>query len=137
MSRTLKVAAVVIVACVVAAGALAACAGWGAAGKSLLDRLLPGPSATMWAQVPAPDAYSGTYSDATGAGTNYVYDLDAVAASGAHRSVTIISFGAKASGQGFLEIEVRGTSGIHYDVASEEEIPAAVREALVADGGGA
>lgn len=84
----------------------------------------------MWAASPDPDGFTDSYADATGAGTNYVYLVDAVAQTGAHRQVTIISFGGKAKGSGYLEIEVRGTSGIHYDAASEDDVPAAVRAEL-------
>lgn len=104
--------------------------GWGAAAQSVLDRLMPGPETTMWAPVPQPDSYSDSYSDATGAGTNYVYKIDAATEGGDCRELTIISFGNKATGEGYLEIDAKGSSGVHYRAVDEAEVPEGAKDAL-------
>ncbi len=104
--------------------------GWGAVGRSVLDRVVPGPEITMWAQTPQPDASVDSYSDATGAGTNYVYEVDAVTEQGDRRELTIISFGGKATGEGYLEIDAKGGSGIRYRAVDEADVPERARAAL-------
>lgn len=104
--------------------------GWGAVARSLLDRVTPGPWVTMWARTPQPDSYVDSYSDATGAGDNYVYRVDAATADGELRELTVIAFGAKASGKGYLEIEAKGGSGVRYRAVAEEDVPAGALEAL-------
>lgn len=115
------------------AGALRGCGGgqgWGPVFKSAADRLLPTPRRTVWAPCPDPDSYSDWYPDASGTGTNYVYDVGAATEEGTCMTVTIVLFGRKASGQGWLEIDAKGTSGVHYDSVEEGAVPHAAREAL-------
>ena len=52
-------------------------AGWGSALRSIADRVLPNPEITMWAPAPEPGSHASSYADATGAGANYVYLVDA------------------------------------------------------------
>ena len=104
--------------------------GMGAVVKSVFNRVMPVPEQIAYARTPQPDDYSGSYADATGSGTNYVYDLDAVTATGDQLHVQIISFGSKASGMGFLEIKAKGDSGVYYWPVEKEDIPLEAREAL-------
>lgn len=84
----------------------------------------------MWAHTPQPDASVDSYSDATGAGTNYVYEVDAVTEQGDHRELTIISFGGKATGEGYLEIDAKGGSGIRYRAVDEADVPERAKAVL-------
>ena len=52
-------------------------AGWGSALRSIADRVLPNPEIAMWAPAPEPGSHASSYADATGAGANYVYLVDA------------------------------------------------------------
>lgn len=52
-------------------------AGWGSALRSIADRVLPNPEIAMWAPAPEPGSHASSYADATGAGTNSVYLVDA------------------------------------------------------------
>ena len=52
-------------------------AGWGSAPHSIADRVLPNPEIAMWAPAPEPGSHASSYADATGAGANYVYLVDA------------------------------------------------------------
>ncbi len=98
--------------------------------KSVADRLLPTPQRTVWARCPAPGTHSDSYRDASGSGTNYVYDVEAADGDGTRLIVTIILFGREASGEGWLEIDAKGTSGVHYQSVAEDEVPRAARDAL-------
>lgn len=132
MSMLLAVAA----AAAIVAVALQGCGGsggWGPAFKSAADRLLPVPQRTVWARCPAPDSYFESYADASGTYTNYVYDVEAADEDGTLMTVTVVLFGRKASGEGWIEVDARGTSGVHYDSVGEGEVPKAARDAL--DGG--
>lgn len=135
--RGRTVSAIVIAAAVVALVLLlpSCSGGWGAATQSVLDRLMPNPVITMWAQVPEPDSYADSYSDATGAGTNYVYKIAAATERGDIRELTIISFGSKATGEGYLEIEAKGSSGVHYRGIDESDVPEGAMGALREDAG--
>lgn len=84
----------------------------------------------MWASAPEPDSFDGSYADATGAGENYVYRVRAAAADGTVRELTLISFGARSSGEGWLRIEARGGSAVHYWPADAAEVPDAAVAAL-------
>lgn len=106
------------------------CAGAGPVAKSVADRLLPAPQRTVWARCPAPGTYSDSYQDASGSSTNYVYDVEAATEDGRHITVTIILFGREASGEGWLEIDAKGTSGVHYQSIAEDEVPQVARAAL-------
>lgn len=104
--------------------------GWGPALKSGADRLLPTPQYTAWALCPDPDSYSDRYRDASGSYTNYVYDVEAATDRGERVTVTIVLFGRKASGEGWIEIDAKGTSGVHYDSVDEGEVPKPARDTL-------
>ena len=134
-SHRASVLLLVLAAAIVAAVALlpSCSGGWGAVAQSVLDRLVPGPVVTMWALVPHPDSYVDSYSDATGAGTNYVYKVDAATGGGDHREITIISFGRKAKGEGFLEIDAKGGTGVHYREVAEADVPEGALTALRGD----
>lgn len=105
--------------------------GWGVAASSLFDRLFM-PEETVWAATPEPDAFVETYADATGAGTNYVYRVQGATADGSPVEVTLISYGGKTSGEGWLQIEAHGGSGVRYRTIDEHDVPLAAHEALAA-----
>ena len=125
----LALAAAIVLAVAVLRGCTG-CAGAGPVAKSVADRLLPAPQRTVWARCPAPNTYSDSYQDASGSSTNYVYDVEAATEDGRHITVTIILFGREASGEGWLEIDAKGTSGVHYQSIAEDEVPQAARAAL-------
>lgn len=109
------------------------CAGAGTVAKSVFDSLLPMPSQTVWARCPTPGSHSDSYRDASGSCTNYVYDVEAATSDGTRVTVSIILFGREASGKGWLKIDAKGSSGMHYDSVDASEVPQAARDAL---GGG-
>lgn len=116
---------------VLASAILSGCnGGWGPALKSGADRLLPTPARTVWAPCPNPDSYSDWYQDASGSYANYVYDVEAATADGERVTVTIVLFGRKASGEGWIEIDAKGTSGVHYDSIEEDAVPQGAKDAL-------
>lgn len=134
MNRPHRIARVV--ATVIAVGALALAgralldAGWGPALRSLADRVLPQPEVTMWAPAPSAGSHASAYADATGAGTNYVYLVEAADENGGTRNLQLIFFGGESSGVGWLEIETRGGSGVRHLPCDEGDVPRAAREAL-------
>ena len=85
-------------------------AGWGSALRSIADRVLPNPEI-------APVA-------------NYVYLVDAADDRGNVRELQLIFFGRESDGEGWLEIEARGGSGVRYRACNAAEAPAAARGAL-------
>lgn len=97
--------------------------GWGAVARSAADRLLPYPEETLWAPSPSPDSFVDSYDDATGAGRNYVYLVDAADEDGVVREVQLIFFGAKSDGEDWLEIGAKGGSGVRYRAVAESSIP--------------
>lgn len=115
---------------VLAAGALLLSAGWGAALRSVADRMLPYPETTMWAAAPAAGSHVESYADATGAGENYVYLVRAADAEGNVRELQLIFFGRESEGEGWLEVEARGGSGVRYAPCDEADVPTVTREAL-------
>ena len=121
MLRLLAIA--LLVAGAIAGGNALASTGWGPALRSVADRILPYPEVTMWAPAPEPGGHVSTYADATGAGSNYVYDVQAADANGGTRELQLIFFGSESSGSGWLEIEARGGSGVHYRVCEETAVP--------------
>ncbi|KFI38370.1 hypothetical protein BIANG_1612 [Bifidobacterium angulatum] len=110
-------------------------AGWGSALRSIADRVLPNPEIAMWAPAPEPGSHASSYADATGAGANYVYLVDAADDRGNVRELQLIFFGRESNGEGWLEIEARGGSGVRYRACDAAEAPAAAREALDAERG--
>ena len=121
MLRLLAIA--LLVAGAIAGGNALASTGWAPALRSVADRILPYPEVTMWAPAPEPGSHVSTYADATGAGSNYVYDVQAADANGGTRELQIIFFGSESSGSGWLEIEARGGSGVHYRACEETAVP--------------
>lgn len=107
----------------IAGGGALASTGWGPALRSVADRILPYPEVTMWAPAPKPESHVSTYADATGAGSNYVYDVQAADTNGGTRELQLIFFGSESSGRGWLEIEARGGSGVHYRACEETAVP--------------
>ena len=105
-------------------------AGWGPVLRSVTDRMLPNPEVAMWAPAPDPGSHASSYADATGAGTNYVYLVEAADAEGNVRELQLIFFGRESDGEGWLEIEARGGSGVRYRACDAAEAPAAARGAL-------
>ena len=87
-------------------------AGWGPILRSVADRVLPNPEVAMWAPAPDPGSHASSYADATGAGANYVYLVEAADAEGNVRELQLIFFGRESDGEGWLEIEARGGSGV-------------------------
>ena len=105
-------------------------AGWGPVLRSVTDRVLPNPEVAMWAPAPDPGSHASSYADATGAGANYVYLVEAADAEGNVRELQLIFFGRESDGEGWLEIEARGGSGVRYRACDAAEAPAAARRAL-------
>ena len=105
-------------------------AGWGPVLRSVTDRVLPNPEVAMWAPAPDPGSHASSYADATGAGANYVYLVEAADAEGNVRELQLIFFGRESDGEGWLEIEARGGSGVRYHACDAAEAPAAARRAL-------
>ena len=87
-------------------------AGWGPVLRSVADRVLPNPEGAMWAPAPEPGSPASSYADATGAGANYVYLVEAADAEGNVRELQLIFFGRESDGEGWLEIEARGGAGV-------------------------
>lgn len=108
---------------------LSGCGAWGYVAQSALDRLTS-PQVTMWAPAPAPDSFVESYGDATGAGTNYVYRVEAATERGDLRTLTVIFFCRKAAGTGWLEIDAQGASGVHYQTVEDAEVPQTALDAL-------
>ena len=73
---------------------------------------------------------NSSYADATGAGANYVYLVDAADDRGNVRELQLIFFGRESDGEGWLEIEARGGSGARYHACDAAESPSAARRAL-------
>ncbi len=134
-SRRIARAAVLVLlaGALVLAGRTLLDAGWGPALRSLADRVLPQPEVTMWAPAPRAGDHVGSYADATGAGTNYVYLVEAANESGATRELQLIFFGRESCGTGWLQIEARGGSGVRYAPCDEADVPQAARAVLTAD----
>ena len=65
-------------------------------------------------------------------GTNYVYRVQGATADGSPAEVTLVWYGSKAPGDGWLEIEAHGGSGVHYRTIDEHDVPRAAQEALAA-----
>ena len=105
-------------------------AGWGPVLRSVADRVLPNPEVAMWAPAPDPRSHASSYADATGAGANYVYLVEAADAEGNVRELQLIFFGRESDGEGWLEIEARGGSGVRYRACGAAQAPAAARRAL-------
>lgn len=106
-------------------------AGWGGSAlRSIVDRVLPNLEIAMWAPAPEPGSHASSYADATGAGANYVYLVDAADDRGNVRELQLIFFGRESDGEGWVEIEARGGSGVRYHACDAAEAPAAARRAL-------
>ena len=105
-------------------------AGRGPVLRSVADRVLPNPEVAMWAPAPDPGSHASSYADATGAGANYVYLVEAADAEGNVRELQLIFFGRESDGEGWLELEARGGSGVRYRACDADEAPAAARGAL-------
>lgn len=84
----------------------------------------------MWAPAPESGSHASSYADATGAGANYVYLVDAADDRGNVRELQLIFFGRESDGEGWLEIEARGGSGARYHACDAAEAPSAARRAL-------
>ena len=80
--------------------------------------------------APEPGSHASSYADATGSGANYVYLVDAADDRGNVRELQLIFFGRESDGEGWLEIEARGGSGVRYRACDAAEAPAAARGAL-------
>ena len=105
-------------------------AGWGPVLRSVADRVLPNPEVAMWAPAPDPGSHASSYANATGAEANYVYLVEAADAEGNVRELQLIFFGRESDGEGWLEIEARGGSGVRYRACDAAQAPAAARRAL-------
>ena len=106
-------------------------AGWGGSAlRSIADRVLPDTEIAMWVPAPKPGSHASFYADATGAGANYVYLVDAADDRGNVRDLQLIFFGRESDGEGWLEIEARGGSGVRHRACDAAEAPAAARRTL-------
>ena len=106
--KPFAVALVLLSAALVLGGNALLDAGWGSVLRSIADRVLPNHEITMWAPAPEPGSHASSYADATGAGANYVYLVDAADDRGNVRELQLIFFGRESDGEGWLEIEARG-----------------------------
>lgn len=104
--------------------------GWGPALRSVADRVLPYAETIMWAPAPEPGSCTSSYPDATGAGENYVYLVEAADEKGRTRELQLIFFGRPSDGAGWLEIEARGGSGVRYLPCDEDDVPDAALATL-------
>jgi len=77
-------------------------AGWGSALRSIADRVLPNPEIAMWAPAPEPGSHASSYADATGAGANYVYLVDAADDSGLATLMWTVPGGARETGGPYM-----------------------------------
>lgn len=102
----------------------------GSALRSIADRVLPDTEIAMWTPAPEPGSHASFYADATGAGANYVYLVDAADGRGNVRDLQLIFFGWESDGEGWLEIEARGGSGVRHRACDAAEAPAAARRTL-------
>lgn len=127
--RPLAAMLVLLSAALVLGGNVLLDAGWGSALRSIADRVLPNPEIVMWAPAPEPGSHASSYADATG-GANYVYLVDAADDRGNVRELQLIFFGRESDSEAWLEIEVRGGSGVRYRACDAAEVPAAARRAL-------
>lgn len=100
--------------------------------KSVVDRLAPWEHPeTCYAATPDSESYFQSYKDASGAYDNYVYEIEALDANGATHRAVLVSFGAMLEeGRPFLAISVKGTSAYVWEYADEDDLPAAMRDAL-------
>lgn len=110
--RPLAAVLVLLSAALVLGGNALLDAGWGSALRSIAERALPNPEIAMWAPAPEPGSHASSYADATGAGANYVYLVDAADDRGNVRELQLIFFGRESDGEGWFEIEARGGSGV-------------------------
>lgn len=110
--RSLAAVLALLSAALVLGGNVLLDAGWGSALRSIADRVLPNPEIAMWAPAPEPGSHASSYADATGVGANYVYLVDAADDRGNVRELQLIFFGRESDGEGWLEIEARGGSGV-------------------------
>lgn len=124
--------AAALVGALAVAGTLSGCGSWGHVAQSVLDRLIS-PEVTMYAPAPDAESFVDSYGDATGAGSNYVYQVPAATEDGGTRTLTLIYFGRKADDAGWLEIDAQGSSGVHYRSIDEEKVPEAAVSALAED----
>lgn len=127
--KPLAAALVLLSAAFVLGGNALLDAGWGSVLRSIADRVLPNPEIAMLL-APEPGSHASSYADATGAGANYVYLVDAADDRGNVRELQLIFFGRESNGEGWLEIEARGGSGVRYRACDAAEVPAAARGAL-------
>lgn len=128
--RPLAAVLVLLSAALVLGGNALLDAGWGSALRSIAERALPNPEVAMWALAPEAGSHASSYADATGTGANYVYLVDAADDRGNVRELQLIFFGRESDGEGWLEIEARGGSGVRYRACDAAEAPAAARRAL-------
>ncbi len=130
--RTLARGVLTVTFALAAAGSLGGCStgGWGAVIRSSIDRLIPQPEVVRYARTPAAGSHVDAYADATGAGTNYVYLVEAASAQGDVRKLQLIYFGAEADGTAWLEVESKGGTGVRYRAIDEGDVPAAAAESL-------
>ena len=77
-------------------------AGWGSALRSIADCVLSNPEIVMLAAAPGPGSHASSYADATGAGANYVYLVDAADDRGNVRELQPIFFGRESDSEGWL-----------------------------------
>ena len=104
-------------------------AGWGSALRSIADRVLPNPEITMWRPRRARQPRELLRRRHRGGG-----ELRLPGGRGGRRGnvreLQLIFFGRESNGEGWLEIEARGGSGVRYRACDAAEAPAAARGAL-------
>lgn len=90
----------------------------------------PTPRSPCGRPRPSPAATRAPTPTQPGRGASYVYLVDAADDRGNVRELQLIFFGRESDGEGWLEIEARGGSGVRYRACDAAEAPAAARRAL-------
>lgn len=120
---------------VVVLAGVGACAAMPLAGSALwfprttIDRFCPlVPQEVVWAPTPAADAWAESYEDATGSGTNYVYELVARTEDGAEHVSYLTVFGDKLDvDEPYLRVTTKGCYAQLYKPVGEAEVPQPAR----------
>ncbi len=97
--------------------------------RATIDRFNPLLAAEVtYVPTPAPDAWVETYEDATGSGSNYVYELDAREADGTpHMSYLVVFGGTLKADEPYLRVTAKGCNAQLYNPIPADEVPQAAR----------
>lgn len=136
--KTKKGCAVILIAAIAIVAAVTAGIG-NASGieawfiQGTIDRVNPlTVQATAYARMPDSDAYFDSYTDASGNGENYVYEIRVYDENGADHTVNLVSFGDKLDDEadGYLKLTVKGSYVRRWKPVGPDAVPAAATQAL-------